>query len=116
MEPTGHEPIDESHLDRSTFGDSGLRLEILALFIEQTRALVDSLDPALSDAKWADTAHTLKGSARGVGAWRLGNCAQICETLVGESPYKAAQRNEARAALFEEAQQALACAERLRGL
>ncbi|WP_018263655.1 Hpt domain-containing protein [Methylobacterium sp. WSM2598] len=69
--------IDRAALARATFGDADLAREVLGLF----RAQCARLGPALADAarpaaERADLAHTLKGSAAGVGAARVGALAE----------------------------------------
>ena len=62
-------PIDHEHLARQTFGDADLACELLMLFAGQCRRLLPGIgDPALPRAERADLAHTLKGSALGIGA------------------------------------------------
>ncbi len=66
MHPT---PIDHEHLARQTFGDTELAGELLTLFAGQCRRLLPEIgDPSRTRAERADLAHTLKGSALGVGA------------------------------------------------
>ena len=61
--------IDRAHLSTQTFGDADLAGEVLGLFVEQCSALLPLLgDPALGRDLRADYAHTLRGSALGVGA------------------------------------------------
>lgn len=61
--------IDRAQLDLHTFGDTVLANELLALFAEQCRVLLPAIsDNARTSAGRADLAHTLKGSASGVGA------------------------------------------------
>ena len=60
--------IDDDFLRAQTFGDVELRRELLGLFVAQLRRLVPNL-PRLGPREQADTAHLLKGSARGIGAW-----------------------------------------------
>ncbi|MFE1602144.1 Hpt domain-containing protein [Methylobacterium sp. ID0610] len=72
--------LDRAHLARETFGDADLAREVLDLF----RAQCERLGPALAEAarpaaERADLAHTLKGSAAGVGARRLGALAAALE-------------------------------------
>src|ERR1700742_4641730 len=75
-------PIDSAHLDRMTLGDAGLEREVLAMFSGQAVGLVDRLatlpsDAESSEAKSSETrealalAHTLKGSALAIGAFRV---------------------------------------------
>jgi len=40
-----------------------------------------ALETAVTAKAWHDAAHTLKGAARGIGAWRLGRCAEAAERL-----------------------------------
>lgn len=59
-------PIDLDHLRRMTLGDAGLEREVLAMFAAQSAKLIDAL--AALPAEAAALAHTLKGSARAIGA------------------------------------------------
>jgi HPt (histidine-containing phosphotransfer) domain-containing protein len=77
------QPIDRKHLARYTMGDAGLEREILALFVGQAPMTIDRLRLADSDKAWREAAHTLKGSARAVGAWRLATAAEVAEQLLG---------------------------------
>ena len=59
--------IDRSHLARMTFGEAALERELLELFDRQAELLIARIaqsDPTMVAA----LAHTLKGSAVGVGA------------------------------------------------
>lgn len=71
-------PIDLVHLARMTLGDRGLEREVLALFDRQATLLVARMRDA-EPADVASVAHTLKGSARGVGAWRVAGAAEAVE-------------------------------------
>ncbi len=79
----GGAPIDLDHLRRYTLGDARLELEILWLFIDQAPATVEALKRAGTSRDWVTAAHTLKGSARAVGAWRLAKLAEQAERLGG---------------------------------
>ncbi|GLS46887.1 Hpt domain-containing protein [Methylobacterium brachythecii] len=71
--------LDRDHLDAQTFGDEALARELLGLFADQCRSLLPGVaDPGRSEADRADLAHTLKGSALGVGASRV--AARAAET------------------------------------
>jgi HPt (histidine-containing phosphotransfer) domain-containing protein len=75
--------IDETHLERMTLGDRRLEREVLELFVRQTTIMLGRIvgaDPALAAA----SAHTLKGSARGIGAWRVARAAELVEIAVTE--------------------------------
>ncbi|MGH1589755.1 Hpt domain-containing protein [Methylobacterium phyllosphaerae] len=72
--------IDHAALDAQTGGDADLAREVLALFAGQCRAILPRLtDPALPPDQRADLAHTLKGSAAGVGAERVWGLADAAE-------------------------------------
>jgi HPt (histidine-containing phosphotransfer) domain-containing protein len=75
-------PIDLVHLARMTLGDRGLEREVLALFDRQATVLVARMRAAAPGAV-APVAHTLKGSARGVGAWRVAAAAEAVEVAAG---------------------------------
>ncbi len=74
--------IDLVHLSRQTLGDSGLETELLSLFDRQARQFANRLSAPFKtgDIKWrADLAHTLKGSAKAVGAFQLAEAAEAYE-------------------------------------
>lgn len=71
-------PVDRAHLREMTMGDAVLAREVLALFDRQLAIMLRRL-PAADAAAKSDLAHALKGSARGIGAWRVADAA----TLVG---------------------------------
>lgn len=75
--------IDHAFLAEQTAGDADLARELLFLFAGQCRALVPGIaDAALDAADRADKAHTLKGSAAGIGALRIRDlCAPIEDGL-----------------------------------
>ena len=59
--------IDFDYLESYVSGDRALMAEVLGLFEEQAGLWGRLLDPAAGES-WRDGAHTLKGSALGVGA------------------------------------------------
>ena len=61
--------IDMQHLGRMTLGEPALEIEVLALFAAQSCDLALRLASMPPDA--AVLAHTLKGSARAIGAFRV---------------------------------------------
>lgn len=73
--------VDLAHLRRFTLGDPALEQEILGLFIGQAPITLSALKTALMDRDWRIAAHTLKGSARAVGAWRVAGLAERAEEL-----------------------------------
>jgi HPt (histidine-containing phosphotransfer) domain-containing protein len=63
-------PIDLTHLARMTLGDRRLQQEILDLFDQQIGLLIARMNDRHA-ATLGALAHTLKGSARSIGAWDL---------------------------------------------
>ena len=82
-------PIDCGHLERMTLGDAGLTREVLAMFSAQAVGLVGQLESLPSDT--LTLAHTLKGSARAIGAFRVANAAEPVEAAIrnGDDPAEA---------------------------
>src|SRR3954470_16460238 len=77
-------PVDLSHLARYTGGDKSLNGEILRLFDDQVSKMVGQLLGVLEqrDArKWREVTHTIKGAARGVGAFAMGEAAAEAEPV-----------------------------------
>ena len=72
-------PIDLVHLARQTLGDRELEREILALFVRQSRTLGSRIAALMTGPECGDLVHTLKGSARAVGAWRVARQAEQVE-------------------------------------
>jgi HPt (histidine-containing phosphotransfer) domain-containing protein len=70
--------IDQVHLERMTLGDRDLEREVLAIFARQTAMTLERIVGA-GPACAAAAAHTLKGSARGIGAWRVAEAAERLE-------------------------------------
>jgi HPt (histidine-containing phosphotransfer) domain-containing protein len=82
--------IDETHLARMTLGDRRLEREVLELFVRQTTIMLGRIVGA-QPAMAAAAAHTLKGSARGIGAWRVARAAELVENAaIGEGAESAA--------------------------
>ena len=71
-------PIDLAHLARMTLGDASLEREVLQLFHRQTDMLMARMTGAEAGLV-AASAHTIKGSARGIGAWRIARDAEAVE-------------------------------------
>src|SRR5580698_7660047 len=75
-------PVDLEHLARYTGGDARVNAEILTLFANQSTDLLHQLDTALTqnDSKtWRDINHSIKGGARGIGAFQLADTAAAAE-------------------------------------
>ena len=73
-------PIDIEHLRRMTLGDAGLEREVLAMFSAQTVTLIGKLSTLSPEA--GALAHTLKGSARAIGAFAVADAAERLEAAV----------------------------------
>jgi HPt (histidine-containing phosphotransfer) domain-containing protein len=73
-------PIDVQHLKRMTLGDAALEREVLAMFAGQAARLIEALAARPDDS--AALAHTLKGSARGIGAFQVADAAEALETAL----------------------------------
>jgi HPt (histidine-containing phosphotransfer) domain-containing protein len=71
--------IDLAHLAHMTLGEADLEAEVLTLFDRQAAVLLMRMRDA-APAAVAAFAHTLKGSARGIGAWRVAAAADVVET------------------------------------
>ena len=63
-----------------TLGDAGLEQEVLTMFAEQAVGLIAAL--AALPAETGALAHTLKGSARGIGAFAVADAAASLETAI----------------------------------
>ena len=72
------EAIDMQHLSRMTLGERSLEREVLALFERQAELLLERMAQS-ERAVVATAAHTLKGSAQGIGAWRVALAAEAVE-------------------------------------
>ena len=104
-------PIDLDHLKQYVFGDRALLFEVLGIFKDQVSALSDRMQPSMDDEAWYLAAHTLKGAARGVGAWALGDAAERAEALCGAAA--AEERAKALKAIVDLARSAADYADRL---
>jgi HPt (histidine-containing phosphotransfer) domain-containing protein len=69
--------IDADHLARMTLGERELEREVLALFAQQSADLTARLEKLPREG--AALAHTLKGSARGIGAFAVAQAADDLE-------------------------------------
>jgi HPt (histidine-containing phosphotransfer) domain-containing protein len=100
--------IDLEHLARMTLGEASLETEVLTLFDRQAAVLLARMCDA-TPAAAAAFAHTLKGSARGIGAWRVAQAADAVEVTAIRANARAAASAVARlAAAVDEAKAAIA--------
>jgi len=76
--------VDLDHLSRYTGGDETLNAEVLRLFDSQVIEMVGKLR-AILDARdtkaWKEVTHTLKGAARGIGAFDFADAAAAAEPV-----------------------------------
>jgi HPt (histidine-containing phosphotransfer) domain-containing protein len=98
-------PIDLVHLARMTLGDRSLEREVLQLFDRQSALLIARMRNAAPDGI-VTIAHTMKGSARGIGAWRVARAAEAVELsgsaeIAGALAHLAAAADEARAVIAD---------------
>lgn len=73
----GSEPVDLVHLSGQTMGDRALEAEVLRIFLSQAPIWLGAL--AGGNRARKEAAHTLKGSARAIGAFRLAELAAEAE-------------------------------------
>jgi HPt (histidine-containing phosphotransfer) domain-containing protein len=92
-------PIDHAHLSRYTLGNYDLEVEVLGLFAGQAPQTLAWLTSSGTPKSWRDAAHTLKGSARAVGAWQVAIAAEQAEALSQSVDLEA--RRQAIAALTQ---------------
>ena len=71
--------VDFAYLEGYAGGDAGVVDEVLGIFQEQAQMWLRLLDPAADAGGWKDAAHTLKGSALGIGAAALGEACAAAE-------------------------------------
>jgi HPt (histidine-containing phosphotransfer) domain-containing protein len=69
--------VDFDYLEEFAAGEDAVIDEVLALFREQSALWGPMLRP--EEEGWPDAVHTLKGAARGVGAFELGDACEACE-------------------------------------
>ncbi len=74
-------PVDLVHLSHHTLGNRNLEREILGLFHRQSALYLERMTAAKSADAWREAAHTIKGSARGIGAWEIVRFAEQAEKM-----------------------------------
>ena len=82
--PSSRRPIDLIHLARQSSGDRGLEGEILSLFRHQLKVAIVQLGMT-SGRERRIVAHTIKGSARAVGAFGVARLAERIEHETGKA-------------------------------
>ena len=76
--------IDYAHLDRYVAGDPALTREVFGMFTHQLEMWGRGLTADADDEVWASVTHSLKGSAKAVGAVHLAQLCERAESLVQE--------------------------------
>lgn len=76
--PSQARPVDLVHLAKQTMGDRMLEEEVLQLFMQQAVIIGDRIIEA-EPTERKRLAHTLKGSARGIGAFIVADRAYAIE-------------------------------------
>ncbi|HMF21040.1 MAG TPA: Hpt domain-containing protein [Pseudolabrys sp.] len=77
--------LDRDHLARMTLGDQSLEREVLQLFDRQAELLLRRIRVS-EPAAVVTLAHTLKGSAAGIGAGRVACAAESAELIASRAP------------------------------
>jgi len=103
----GNAAIDRSQLSRMTFGDRSLEREVLQLFDRQAELLMERMN-ASGPAAIATLAHTLKGSAVGIGAGRVARAAAAAELAASHGPDECSEAIAELARSVEEARAQIA--------
>jgi HPt (histidine-containing phosphotransfer) domain-containing protein len=99
---SGERPIDLVHLARMTLGERSLEREVLQLFDRQAALLIARMQTAPA-AALASLAHTLKGSARAIGAGSVARAAETVELMGTDNAADLARALAALGAAIEEA-------------
>ena len=73
-------PIDLVHLARQTLGDRSLEQEVLRLFLTQMDVYIGRVENAKTHEERFAACHTIKGSARNIGAWDVADVAAHLES------------------------------------
>ncbi len=81
---TDSREIDFDHLNTYVGGDADLTREIFGLFRNQVEMWGKGLKADADDEVWASVTHSLKGSARAVGAMSLAEACEKAEALIGD--------------------------------
>lgn len=76
--------IDFDHLNLYVQGDVNLTQEVFGLFKHQVDMWSRLLQADTDDETWASVTHSLKGSARAVGAQALADRCERAEGLIGD--------------------------------
>ncbi|MGE0008690.1 MAG: Hpt domain-containing protein [Parvibaculaceae bacterium] len=89
--------FDRAHLGQYTGGEAELERELVSLFLGHFAPVRRQLEAARSAQDWKFAAHSLKGSARSIGAPQIAALAEALEAMGSAAPGKS--RTEALDAL-----------------
>jgi HPt (histidine-containing phosphotransfer) domain-containing protein len=78
--------FDRVHLSQYTGGDAALERELVTLFLDHFAPVRRQLEAAQSAYDWKFASHSLKGSARSIGAPQLATLAEKIEAMGFEAP------------------------------
>lgn len=78
--------FDQEHLRQYTGDDLALQRELVNLFLGHFAPVRTQLDAARSSQDWKFAAHSLKGSARSIGAPRVAAVADKLDAMAFEEP------------------------------
>ncbi|WP_305983941.1 Hpt domain-containing protein [Roseibium sp. MMSF_3544] len=92
-------PIDLVQLATSTLGNRDLEVQVLHLFKSQSSSTLERLAQETDTSVRLDLVHTLKGSARAIGAARV---AEVCENLEGRMKQTSSAATEGLEAAVDE--------------
>lgn len=70
--------IDRKHFEDATFGDRTLQRDVLELFDAQAEKMIAVIRASTGRAR-GEAAHSLKGAARGIGAFAVADAAEAVE-------------------------------------
>jgi len=76
-------PIDLNHLYNQTLGDRGLQREVLRLYLDRSVDQIEKLKCAGTLDERREAAHSLAGSAKGIGAFSVAYIASEIELAKG---------------------------------
>ncbi len=82
-----------------TLGDAALERQVLGMFASQSANLIEKLTALPAEA--GALAHTLKGSARAIGAFRVAECAEALEVAIRQGENCANCQIELRGAVAD---------------
>jgi HPt (histidine-containing phosphotransfer) domain-containing protein len=85
-------PIDVEHLSRMTLGDRALEREVLGLFARQIEIQRSRIETTADIHVIGAAAHTLKGSATGIGAWPIARAASDIEVSAEAGDHRGMHR------------------------